>query len=57
MDKYAVVLDEELEKTAAKDKNGNKRLVCPKCGKLALDTNPPICEDCGSQPFEQGSKR
>ena len=48
MDKYGYRRDEEDPnvKTAV-DKN-----TCPKCGS-SLSGNPPICPNCGSEPFEE----
>lgn len=46
MDKYAVVLDPEKEKTAAEGK------TCPKCGRQITE-DPPKCDHCGTEPFEK----
>jgi len=48
MDKYAVVLDDEKEKQAERDKGSGK---CPECGK-PLDEGG-ACPDHGTEPMEK----
>lgn len=49
MDKYAVVTDEEVVKTAS------KRAACPGCGgnKVDYKGTTPHCERCGTKPWEK----
>jgi ribosomal protein S27AE/nucleoid DNA-binding protein len=48
MDKYGVVTDEGVDKTAGKDP------TCPKCGHRLAQRGPvPICERCGTEPWEK----
>lgn len=50
MDKYAVVTDEEMLKTAAK-----KGQSCPKCNGSKVDYSGmvPHCPKCGTEPWEK----
>lgn len=50
MEKYAVQLDEDLTKTATKDKKRH----CPKCGSaLEASSSIPKCPSCGTEEFEK----
>ena len=45
MDKYSVVLDDELTKT------GSKGSSCPNCGSTL--ERQGYCNTCGTEPFEK----
>jgi rRNA maturation endonuclease Nob1 len=45
MDKYSVVLDDEMTKT------GGVGSTCPGCGKPLRQQNH--CDSCGTEPFER----
>ena len=48
MEKYAVEIDKELEKTAT------SRACCPKCGRCFIyGGQVPLCSKCGTEPFEK----
>ena len=53
MEKYGVLTSLELEKTAERMQPGH----CPVCGAELKDSNPPICPNCGSAPFEKAPKK
>lgn len=50
MDKYGVVLDEEMYKTATQGS-----VSCPLCGTRQVDTagSVPNCPNCGTKPWEK----
>ena len=50
MDKYGVVTDEEMNKTASK-----KGDPCPQCGSTDVDYTGmiPHCPRCGTEPWEK----
>lgn len=50
MDKYAVVLDDEMKKLA----DQNTRTSCPQCGSGMVDYRgiTPHCPNCGTEPWE-----
>lgn len=50
MEKYAVILDEEVTKIANKDGQ-----PCPSCGSRRVDFtgSTPHCPNCGTQPWEK----
>jgi len=55
MDKFGVVIDEELEKIASKEGR-----PCPQCGSKSVnyEGTTPHCPNCGTRPWEingQGS--
>lgn len=54
MDKYAVVTDEEMMKTAMKGTQ-----ACPSCGSRSVDYRSltPHCPNCGTRPWESHASK
>lgn len=54
MDKYAVVTDDEMMKTAMKG-----AAACPSCGSRSVDHKgmTPHCPNCGTLPWETNAKK
>jgi hypothetical protein len=49
MEKFGVQFNEEAVKKAVETG------ACPKCGSHLLESYPPQCPNCGSEPFEAGT--
>lgn len=47
MEKFGVVLDDDKTKTASE---GHK---CPSCSAELVSLDPPMCKNCGTEPFEK----
>lgn len=54
MDKYAVVTDDEMLKTAMKGAS-----PCPSCGSRSVNHRgvTPHCPNCGTKPWERHAKK
>lgn len=54
MDKYAVVTDDEMMKTAMRGTS-----PCPSCGSRSVNYRglTPHCPNCGTQPWERHASK